>query len=217
MTTTAPSSERRGLPLAAVLSVLLLASAATTSASAFVVPKAGGGGKGPTFLLPRDCTGYGIPSMTTAARRLSAAASDDASASDPDDVLNRAIAMMSGAGGGAELETPDMVQGRIQGLVEQHTVLLFMKGNPAFPQCGFSDTATKILNLYKSEVEKFEAYHAVDVLSDPQIREGIKVYSQWPTIPQLYVGGEFVGGSDIMLEMHESGELKSLISAAFEE
>ena len=103
---------------------------------------------------------------------------------DDNDVLNRAIEMMSGNAPGGEVETPDMVQARIQSLVHQHPILLFMKGAKSFPQCGFSDTATKIL-------ERLDArdYHTVDVLSDPMIREGIKIYSQWPTIPQLYVGG----------------------------
>lgn len=92
---------------------------------------------------------------------------------DNDDVLNRAIEMMSGKAPAGEVETPDMVQARIQKLVDQHPILLFMKGAKSFPQCGFSDTATKIL-------DRLDAgdYHAVDVLSDPMIREGIKVYSQ---------------------------------------
>jgi len=137
----------------------------------------------------------------------------------PDDVLNQAIAMMSG-GGASELETPDMVQGRIQNLVDQHPVLLFMKGNKAFPQCGFSDTATKILDLYvksdKGSLSKFSDYHAVDVLADPLVREGIKQFSQWPTIPQLYIDGEFIGGSDIMMEMYEKGELEQLLLEVFD-
>ena len=80
-----------------------------------------------------------------------------------------------------------------------------MKGTKAFPQCGFSDTATKILEQYGKD------YHAVDVLADEAIRQGIKIFSQWPTIPQLYVKQEFIGGSDIMLEMYESGELEKLL------
>lgn len=134
--------------------------------------------------------------------------SDDSS----DNVLDQVIAMMSGGETGAELETPDMVQGRIQALVDQHPVLLFMKGAKRFPQCGFSDTATKILDRYAQELD-FD-FHTVDVLEDLMVREGVKVFSQWPTIPQLYVGGEFVGGSDIMLEMYESGELKEMLEKA---
>lgn len=139
--------------------------------------------------------------------------SDNNTPMDPNDVLNQAIALMSG-GGATEMETPDMVQGRIQNLVDEHKVLLFLKGSKAFPQCGFSDTACKILERYQSEIDSFEDYHSVDVLADPLIREGIKQYSQWPTIPQLYLKGEFVGGSDIMLELYESGELQKLIQNA---
>jgi monothiol glutaredoxin len=126
--------------------------------------------------------------------------------SDPDDALNKAIEMMSG--GGRVVETPDETQARIRGLVNQHPVLLFMKGTKYFPQCGFSDTATKILESYEIE------YHAIDVLSDSSIREGVKMFSQWPTIPQLYIDGEFIGGSDIMVEMYQSGDLKELIEKA---
>jgi monothiol glutaredoxin len=132
---------------------------------------------------------------------------------DKEDAVKKAIAMMSGQGDGA-LETPDMVQGRIQALVDQHQVLLFMKGAKSFPQCGFSDTATKVLNSIEDVIEDFGDYHTVDVLSDPMIREGIKLFSQWPTIPQLYVGGEFIGGCDIILELYENGELKELVEQA---
>ena len=83
-----------------------------------------------------------------------------------------------------------------------------MKGSKLFPQCGFSNTATQILNSYNIE------YHTVDVLSDENIRQGIKVYSSWPTIPQLFVAGEFLGGSDIMIDMYQSGELGELIEKA---
>ena len=107
--------------------------------------------------------------------------------------------------GGGALEAPEQTRARIQGLVQQHPVLLFMKGSKLFPQCGFSDTATKILEALKVD------FHAVDVLADPAIRQGIKDFSQWPTIPQLYVRGEFIGGSDIMLEMYQNGELASLL------
>lgn len=104
-------------------------------------------------------------------------------------------------------ESPEETQGRIQELVEQHDVLLFMKGSKLFPQCGFSDTATKIL-----EALNVVDFHTVDVLSDQAIRQGIKEFSQWPTIPQLYVRGQFIGGSDIMLEMYQNGELAALMN-----
>ncbi len=94
-------------------------------------------------------------------------------------------------------------QARIKTLVESHPVVLFMKGNHMFPQCGFSARAVEILR--HCGVTKFES---VDVLRDPDIRQGIKDFSNWPTIPQLYVRGEFVGGSDIMMEMAQSGELQ---------
>ncbi|NIJ19412.1 monothiol glutaredoxin [Sphingomonas naasensis] len=99
----------------------------------------------------------------------------------------------------------DDVQARIQGLVDANPVLLFMKGSPLFPQCGFSSRAVAILNHLGAEFE------SVDVLQDQGVRQGIKAFSDWPTIPQLYVGGEFVGGSDIMMEMYESGELAQLL------
>ena len=100
----------------------------------------------------------------------------------------------------------DDVQDRLEGLVSQNDVLLFMKGSPLFPQCGFSSRAIAILNHLGVEFE------SVDVLQDQGIRQGIKAFSDWPTIPQLYVKGEFVGGSDIMMEMYESGELQQLLS-----
>jgi monothiol glutaredoxin len=102
----------------------------------------------------------------------------------------------------------DDVQGRIQGLVDANDVLLFMKGSPLFPQCGFSSRAVAILNHLGVEFE------SVDVLQDQGVRQGIKAFSDWPTIPQLYVKGEFVGGSDIMMEMYESGELAQLLADA---
>ncbi|KRC81628.1 Grx4 family monothiol glutaredoxin [Sphingomonas sp. Root241] len=100
----------------------------------------------------------------------------------------------------------DDVQARIQGLVDANPVLLFMKGSPLFPQCGFSSRAIAILNHLGVEFE------SVDVLQDQGVRQGIKAFSDWPTIPQLYVKGEFVGGSDIMMEMYESGELAQLLA-----
>ena len=97
------------------------------------------------------------------------------------------------------------VQARIQSLVDGNDVLLFMKGSPLFPQCGFSSRAVAILNHLGVEFE------SVDVLQDQGVRQGIKAFSDWPTIPQLYVKGEFVGGSDIMMEMYETGELGDLL------
>ena len=96
------------------------------------------------------------------------------------------------------------VKTRIDDTVKGHETVLFMKGSELFPQCGFSSRAVAILQHLGVEFE------TVDVLQDMEIREGIKAYSDWPTIPQLYVKGEFVGGSDIMMEMFESGELHQL-------
>jgi monothiol glutaredoxin len=100
------------------------------------------------------------------------------------------------------------VQQRIKEQVTSHPVVLYMKGSPQFPQCGFSANAVGILNALGVN-ELF----TVDVLQDPEIRNGIKEYANWPTIPQLYIKGEFVGGSDIMTEMYQSGELKQLLSS----
>jgi monothiol glutaredoxin len=94
---------------------------------------------------------------------------------------------------------------RIADLVGKSDVLLFMKGSPLFPQCGFSSRAIAILQHLNVQ------FDSVDVLQDQGIRQGIKAFSDWPTIPQLYVKGEFVGGSDIMMEMYESGELEQLL------
>ena len=96
---------------------------------------------------------------------------------------------------------------RIDEIVKNNEVVLFMKGTPLFPQCGFSSRAVTILEHLGTPFE------SVDVLQDPEVRQGIKEYSDWPTIPQLYVKGEFVGGSDIMLEMFQSGELQQLVGA----
>lgn len=101
---------------------------------------------------------------------------------------------------------PDQV--RIAELVGKSDVVLFMKGSPLFPQCGFSSRAVAILNHLGAE------FDSVDVLQDQGVRQGIKQFSDWPTIPQLYVKGEFVGGSDIMMEMYESGELATLFADA---
>ena len=95
-------------------------------------------------------------------------------------------------------------QQRIDTLVKTNEVVLFMKGNASFPQCGFSGRAIQILKACGVDTK---AVKTVNVLDDAEIRQGIKEYSNWPTIPQLYVKGEFIGGSDIMMEMYESGEL----------
>lgn len=101
----------------------------------------------------------------------------------------------------------DDPQARIAEAVKSADVLLFMKGTPLFPQCGFSSRAVAILDHLGVE------YATVDVLQDQGIRQGIKQFSDWPTIPQLYVKGEFVGGSDIMMEMYEAGELAGLLDS----
>ena len=98
------------------------------------------------------------------------------------------------------------VQQRIDQLVKSNPVVLFMKGTPQFPQCGFSGRAAQILKACG-----VDSYTSVNVLADEEIRQGIKEYANWPTIPQLYVHGEFVGGSDIMMEMYESGELAEML------
>ena len=98
-------------------------------------------------------------------------------------------------------------QTRIGEIVRSNDVVLFMKGSTLFPQCGFSSRAVSILDHLGVPFE------TVDVLADPEIRSGIKAFSDWPTVPQLYVHGEFVGGSDIMMEMFESGELQQLVAA----
>jgi monothiol glutaredoxin len=94
---------------------------------------------------------------------------------------------------------------RIDEIVRSKDVVLFMKGTALFPQCGFSSRAVAILDHVGVQ------FDTIDVLQDPEIRNGIKAYSDWPTIPQLYVKGEFVGGSDIMMEMFEAGELQQLL------
>jgi len=99
------------------------------------------------------------------------------------------------------------VQEKIRTQITQNPVVLYMKGSPKFPQCGFSGLAAQILQACG-----VTNYVAVDVLQDPEIREGIKTYANWPTIPQLYIKGEFVGGADIMREMYQSGELQKLLN-----
>ena len=101
------------------------------------------------------------------------------------------------------------VQQRIDELVKGNRVMLFMKGNAQFPMCGFSGRAIQIMKACGvSQLKTF------NVLEDEEIRQGIKDYAQWPTIPQLYINGEFVGGSDIMMEMYQSGELQQLLAKA---
>ena len=97
---------------------------------------------------------------------------------------------------------------RIADIVTSNDVVLFMKGTALFPQCGFSSRAIAILDRLEAK------YETVDVLQDPEIRAGIKEYSDWPTVPQLYVKGEFVGGSDIMMEMYQAGELQQVLGKA---
>jgi monothiol glutaredoxin len=106
----------------------------------------------------------------------------------------------------SDAPNPDS-QARIAEIVKGNDIVLFMKGTALFPQCGFSSRAIAILDRLGA------TYETVDVLQDPDIRQGIKQYSDWPTVPQLYVKGEFVGGSDIMLEMYENGELQELLGA----
>ena len=97
------------------------------------------------------------------------------------------------------------VRDRIQGEINSNDVVLFMKGTPTFPQCGFSAVVVQVLNHLGLD------YKGINVLEDPSVRDGIKDFSNWPTIPQLYVKGEFVGGCDIVREMYESGELKTML------
>jgi len=103
--------------------------------------------------------------------------------------------------------TPE-VQERIESLVNQNKILVFMKGSKLMPQCGFSNNVVQILNTLGVPFE------TVDVLADAEIRQGIKEYSNWPTIPQVYVDGQFVGGSDILIEMYQKGELQQMMEVA---
>ena len=98
---------------------------------------------------------------------------------------------------------------RIESDIKSNPVVLYMKGTPVFPQCGFSALAVQVLNA--CGVNQFQSFN---VLADPEIRQGVKEYANWPTVPQLYVNGEFVGGSDIMREMYESGELQKLLEGS---
>jgi monothiol glutaredoxin len=97
------------------------------------------------------------------------------------------------------------IQETIKQQVEQNSIMLYMKGTPQFPQCGFSSKAVSMLKACDAK------FASVNVLEEPEIRQGIKDFSNWPTVPQLYVNGTFVGGSDIMAEMYESGELQALL------
>ena len=97
---------------------------------------------------------------------------------------------------------------KIDSLVEQNKIVIFMKGTKLMPQCGFSNNAVQIMNTLGVPFE------TVDVLSDPEIRQGIKEYSNWPTIPQVYINGEFVGGSDILIEMYQDGSLQETVEVA---
>ncbi|MBC7392930.1 MULTISPECIES: Grx4 family monothiol glutaredoxin [unclassified Variovorax] len=102
-------------------------------------------------------------------------------------------------------------QQRIDDLVKTNEIVLFMKGNASFPMCGFSGRAIQILKAVGVDTKSLKT---VNVLDDPEVRQGIKEYSNWPTIPQLYIKGEFVGGSDILMEMYESGELQQALNGS---
>ena len=103
--------------------------------------------------------------------------------------------------------TPELKQ-RIDSLVKEKKIMVFMKGNKLMPQCGFSNNVVQIINTLGVPFETF------DVLADQEIRQGIKEYSNWPTIPQVYLNGEFLGGSDILIEMYNKGELQQLVEVA---
>ena len=103
--------------------------------------------------------------------------------------------------------TPELKQ-KIDNLLQQNKILVFMKGNKLMPQCGFSNNVVQILNTLGVPFE------AVDVLSDNEIRQGIKEYSNWPTIPQVYLDGQFLGGSDILIELYQKGELQQKVEVA---
>ena len=103
--------------------------------------------------------------------------------------------------------TPELQQ-QIESLVKGNKIMVFMKGSKLMPQCGFSNNVVQILNSMGVPFE------TVDILENPALREGIKEYSEWPTIPQVYVNGEFMGGSDIMIELYQSGELQEVLEVA---
>jgi monothiol glutaredoxin len=103
--------------------------------------------------------------------------------------------------------TPEL-QEKIEKLLQDNKVMVFMKGNKLMPQCGFSNNVVQILNVLGVP------YETLDILADPEIRQGIKEYSNWPTIPQVYVNGEFIGGSDILIELYQKGELQEMLEVA---
>ncbi len=103
--------------------------------------------------------------------------------------------------------TPEL-QARIESLIQQNKIMVFMKGNKLMPQCGFSNNVVQILSTLGVPFETF------DILEDYEIRQGIKEYSNWPTIPQVYINGEFIGGSDIMIELYQKGELQQMVEVA---
>jgi monothiol glutaredoxin len=103
--------------------------------------------------------------------------------------------------------TPE-TKARIDQLVQNNKVIVFMKGNKLMPQCGFSNNVVQILNILSVD------YETVDILQDQELRQGVKEYSDWPTIPQVYINGEFIGGSDIMLELYQNGELQQIVEVA---
>ncbi len=103
--------------------------------------------------------------------------------------------------------TPELKE-RIDTLVQSNKILIFMKGSKLMPQCGFSNNTVQIFNSLGVP------YETMDVLADPDIRQGIKEYSNWPTIPQVYINGEFVGGSDVLIELYQQGELQQMIEVA---
>ncbi len=103
--------------------------------------------------------------------------------------------------------TPELKE-RIEQVIKQHKIVVFMKGNKLMPQCGFSNNVVQILNRLGVP------YETVDVLQNEEIRQGIKEYSSWPTIPQVYINGEFIGGSDIMIELYNKGELQQVVEVA---
>ena len=102
----------------------------------------------------------------------------------------------------------ETAHGRIDNLVKQNKIMVFMKGTKLMPQCGFYNNGVQIINTLGVP------YETIDVLADPEIRQGIKEYSSWPTIPQVYINGEFLGGSDILIELYQKGELQQMVEVA---
>jgi monothiol glutaredoxin len=115
--------------------------------------------------------------------------------------------------GNAKLISPKITmstepQSRIESLINQNKIMVFMKGSKLMPMCGFSNNVVQILNALGVPYETF------DILEDPEVRQGIKDYSSWPTIPQVYINGEFIGGSDILIELYQKGELQQMVEVA---